>query len=71
MKRDLQQKAKLIELARALGQEPDPALVAEVQSHLAWERNLRSSIRNNLAQDLKEALSNRVDLLITKLRKLL
>jgi predicted DNA-binding ribbon-helix-helix protein len=55
MKRDLQQKAKLIELARALGQEPDPALVAEVQSYLAWERNLRSSIRNNLAQGLKKA----------------
>ena len=55
--KDIAEKAKLIELSRALGQEPDPKLVSEVQKHLDFQSSLRQSIRSSLVQDLQKAIT--------------
>lgn len=52
MKKDLKNKAKLIELARAFGQEPDPELVAEVKAYLDFEASIRQSVRASMDSDL-------------------
>lgn len=58
LKTELEQKAKLIELARALGQEPDPDLVAEVAAYLEFQAELRESVRSGLERDLFNALQD-------------
>ena len=55
--KDIAEKARLIELSRALGQEPDPKLVSEVQKHLDFQSSLRQSIRSSLVQDLQKAIT--------------
>ena len=58
LKSDYEQKAKLIEFARALGQQPDQRLVNEVQAYLDFQKELRENARASIANDLKEVLAS-------------
>lgn len=58
LKSDYEQKAKLIEFARALGQEPDPRLVDEVRAYLDFQQELRENARSGIANDLKKVLTS-------------
>lgn len=57
MKKDIQTKAKLIELARAFGQEPDADLVAEVTAYMDFQNRIRQSVRASMDSDLALVLS--------------
>lgn len=57
IKSDIEQKAKLIALARALGQEPDAQLVAEVEGYAAFQEELRENARLSIMQDLQQAIA--------------
>ena len=56
LKSEYEQRAKLIEFARALGQEPDPELVRDVESYLAFQQELRENVRQSVLSDLSQAL---------------
>lgn len=58
LKSDYEQKAKLIEFARALGQQPDQKLINEVQAYLDFQKELRENARASIASDLKEVLAS-------------
>ena len=56
LKSDFEQRAKLIEFARALGQEPDPELVKDVENYLAFQQELRENVRQSVISDLSQAI---------------
>ncbi len=57
IKSDIEQKAKLIALARALGQEPDAQLVAEVEGYAAFQAEIKENARLSIMQDLQQAIA--------------
>ena len=50
----LDEKRSLLNLYKALGQEPDPELIAEVSRLEAREQKIRGRVRANMAEDLKD-----------------
>lgn len=50
----LDEKRTLLNLARALGQEPDPDLIAQVNLLEQREARIRGRVRKNMAEDLKD-----------------
>ena len=58
LKSEYKEKAKLIELARALGQEPDPTIVNDVKSYLDFQKSIRENARSSILEDLQKALNS-------------
>ena len=58
IKSDIEQKAKLIALAKALGQEPDAQLVAEVEGYAAFQEEIRENARLSIMNDLQKAIAS-------------
>lgn len=56
LKSDYLQKVKLIEFSRALGQEPEPELVAQVAAYAALQEEIRENARLSIMQDLSLAI---------------
>lgn len=55
--KNIKEKIILVNLAKQLGEMPDPKIVAEVEQHNKLQNRLKSSIRENFEKDFFSALS--------------
>ena len=56
--KNIKEKQLLVNLAKQLGEQPDPKLIEEIESYNKLQNSIRSSIRENFEKDFD---SNRED----------
>jgi len=56
--KNIKEKIILVNLAKQLGEEPDPRIVAEIEQHNKLQNRIKSSIRENFEKDFFSALSS-------------